>query len=83
MSPERYRELRARCEAVTKNKMDVLLVNCQEMLDYLDEFERLQKAIEASKGCQGEMEECDRNIACEKCENWDYPRATRKVLEGE
>ena len=40
------KEIRARCEAVAKNKMDVLLIKCQDMLDCLDEIERLQKALE-------------------------------------
>ena len=37
--------LRTRCEAVAKNKMNVLLIPCQDMFDCLDEIERLRRLL--------------------------------------
>ena len=45
------------------------------------EVERLQKVIDMSKMCLGDIEECDSPGPCSACEYWDYPHKVKKALE--
>ena len=45
------------------------------------EIERLQKAVEASKMCLGDIEGCDAPGPCQKCGAWGYPHGVQKALE--
>lgn len=67
MTLTKLKELRTRCETVAKNKMNVLLVNCQDMSECLDEIERLATDRDAWKA------EAERLIAlmAETC-TWTY-----------
>ena len=62
--------------------LDLIAHARQDLPVCLDEIERLQKVVDASKQCCAfECDECDKDIDCKDCEDWNYPYAVRKALE--
>ena len=72
--------IRARCEVAEEVGA---MLHHTVVRACLNEIERLQKVVEASKQCCAlSPDECDMGSEhCMDCESWDYSHAVKKLLE--